>query len=65
MDLGAVGWDGMDWIHLAQGRALVNTATKSSVAKRLLASQGLGSVELFCCSLWIREVDNQPFSRFI
>jgi hypothetical protein len=26
MDLGAVGWDGMDWIHLAEDLALVNTA---------------------------------------
>jgi hypothetical protein len=29
MDLGEIGWDGMDWIHLAddrdQWRALVNT----------------------------------------
>jgi hypothetical protein len=29
MDLREIGWDGMDWIHLAQnmdqGRALVNT----------------------------------------
>jgi hypothetical protein len=30
MDLGEIGWDGMDWIHLAevrdQWRALLNTA---------------------------------------
>jgi hypothetical protein len=25
MDLREMGWDGMDWIDLAQGRALVNT----------------------------------------
>jgi hypothetical protein len=26
MDLRETGWDGMDWIELAQWRALVNTA---------------------------------------
>jgi hypothetical protein len=25
MDLREIGWDGMDWIYLAQDRALVNT----------------------------------------
>jgi hypothetical protein len=35
MDLGEVGWDGMDWIELAQDRdqwrALVNTVMKLGV----------------------------------
>jgi hypothetical protein len=34
MDLGEIGWDGMDWIHLAQDRdqwrALVNTVNELS-----------------------------------
>jgi hypothetical protein len=25
MDLREIGWDGVDWIELAEGRALVNT----------------------------------------
>jgi hypothetical protein len=35
MDLGEIGWDGRDWIKLAQdrdqGRALVNTVTNLRV----------------------------------
>jgi hypothetical protein len=48
MDLGEIGWGGMDWINLAQDReqwrALVNTAMfhkmllKSRVAERLAVS---------------------------
>jgi hypothetical protein len=39
MDLGDVGWDGMDWINLAQDRdhmrALVNAVTNLWVYKTL------------------------------
>jgi hypothetical protein len=40
MDLGEIGWDGLDWINLAQDRdqwrALVNTAMNFRVPKKLL-----------------------------
>jgi hypothetical protein len=29
MDLREVGWDGMGWVHLIQGRALVNMVESS------------------------------------
>jgi hypothetical protein len=38
MDLGEIGWGGMDWIHLAQDRgqwsALVNTVMNLRVPKK-------------------------------
>jgi hypothetical protein len=60
IDLREIGWDGMDWIDLAQDRdqwrATVNTVINfafhkisgnSSVAERLVASQeGFSSIEL-------------------
>jgi hypothetical protein len=63
MELREIGWDGMDWIDLAQDRdqwkALVNMVMNlrvhkmlgnSSVAERLAASQeGLSSMELVKC----------------
>jgi hypothetical protein len=30
IDLIEIGWDGMDWIDLVQGRALVNTGNEPS-----------------------------------
>jgi hypothetical protein len=60
MELGEIGWGGVDWIDLAQDRdqwkAAVNTAmnlncplnlgTSGLAAVRMAASQGLGSMEL-------------------
>jgi hypothetical protein len=31
MELGKIGWVSMDWIHLAQDRALVNTVMNLSI----------------------------------
>jgi hypothetical protein len=40
MDLGEIGWDGRDWIELAQDRdqwrALVNTVMNLRILKKLL-----------------------------
>jgi hypothetical protein len=49
MELRDIGWDGMDWIDVAedrdQWRALVNTVLNLRVAAQLAASQeGLGSM---------------------
>jgi len=42
MDLSEIGWEGMDWSHLAQdrdqGRPLVNTVLNLWVSKRLRIS---------------------------
>jgi hypothetical protein len=46
MDLTEIGWDGMDWIDLAQGRdqwrALVNTVMLGS--SRAASQEGLSSM---------------------
>jgi hypothetical protein len=61
MDLRETGWDGMDWIYLAQDRdqwrrtfGFHKMLRNSSVAERLAASQILSSMELVSRSVsWL------------
>jgi hypothetical protein len=53
MDLRETGWDGMDWIHLAQDR-VHKMLRNPIVAERLAASQILSSMELISLSVsWV------------
>jgi hypothetical protein len=50
MDLREIGWDGMDWIELAQDRdqcrTLVNTGSSLVAAKLAASEEGLSSVSM-------------------
>jgi hypothetical protein len=47
MDLGRIGWDGMDWIDLAQDRNEWRTLVNTVMNLRVAASQErLSSIEL-------------------